>query len=1397
MSTNEQTPLSQPTSVVRNTLGKEQVPQDLGGPASDAALREYCDRNYHKLLPIITKKVHQEKVQQEKLKAVKARLNFEDASQHSESGTPKRRRDFKKRLGSRRVHSMSGSPEPRRGHSESPRKKVPERKTVFKRLEKGVFHRLGDKGKSISSYSNDSRIWIEPLSESKGSAGGHCKSKPKRQKSSIEDDLSQPWVCEEADPFTPWIRYFNFPKTRMPSHIKTYDESEYPEDHLKIFQAAAKTERWAMPRWCHMLNSILTGNARVWFDDLPQESIDSYDDLKKTFLENYLQQKNASKIRLKFTTSSREMGNPRKSLCGVNEMMRVTTTFLRGEVAASNRKRKKSFPSWKQQEAAKKQHFKKGDFRNQQRPKRKQDRFTLLTKTPKEILALDKGKFKPPPPMTTPVEKRNASKFCEVHGEVELKQSNGKDQAKATKKGETSGKDKPLAILIVQPWQRVAKQRITQTFSPESVIYFLPLGEEDGTEGPMIFKAEIFCPEIGDEEYSTFAWMNFMIVRSPSPYNGIIGRPGVRIIQAVPSTTHGMLKFPVTGGTVAIHPEYPEQTIAIGSTLTEDGRKELCGLLRRNLDIFAWKPVDMTGFPRHIAEHRLNIREGCLPVRQKKRGQAPKRNKAIYKEVKKLVDTDIMKEVHYHSWLSNLVMVKKQDNSWRMCIDFKELNKACPKDGYPLPEIDWKVESLCGYSFKYDLVIKSRTEQEVTRDIEETFKTLRDIYMKLNPQKCAFGMREDTFLGYKVNAEELRVCPDKVEAVLNLPSLKCFKDVQKLNGKMASLNRFLSKSAEKALPFFKTLQKYTKKSDLQWTAEAERAFKQKKKSIAELTMLTAPKEKEELIMYLPAAKEAISAILMMESDGKQMPIYFVSRALQGSEINYTPMEKLILALVSASKRLKRYFQAHTITVITYQPIKQILSNPEVTGRLLKWSFKLEEHDIHYRPRTSFKGQILADFIVERPEDDSTDTPMEDKEELPDPWILFTDGSSCVDGSGAGLILTTGLRIAEQIGVKNLQANVDSRLVANQVNETYIAKEPCMIKYLEKVKNLTSTFKEFSIKQVRRGENKKTDALSKMTSTSFAHLSKQVLVEELKEKSIDEREVLAVVEEVGSTWMTPIYEYLTEEILLEEKRKARAIRRKAGRYAVTNGIMYKRFGIPGEIISNNGKEFRDNPFKYWCEKLCIRQCFASVKHPQANGLVERANRSLGEGIKARLDERSKNWLEEISHVLWVHRTMNKSSHGETPFSLTYGTEAVIPIEIGMLTLRTAEVDMIKNDEALETNLDFLEERREHATIQEAKSKAKVEKYYNVRVRSTSFRPGDIVYRNNEASRVEDGGKLGPKWEGPYEVTKALGKGAYKLRDRNGNTLPRTWNVCNLKKCYVHECLNFPYCNVFKF
>ncbi|GKB49045.1 reverse transcriptase domain-containing protein [Tanacetum coccineum] len=132
-----------------------------------------------------------------------------------------------------------------------------------------------------------------------------------------------------------------------------------------------------------------------------------------------------------------------------------------------------------------------------------------------------------------------------------------------------------------------------------------------------------------------------------------------------------------------------------------------------------------------------------------------------------------------------------------------------------------------------DLVIKSHTEEEIIRDIAETFKTLRQINMKLNPKKCTFGMQEGMFLGYKVNTNGLKVCPEKADTVLSLPSPRCLKDVLKLNGKLASLNRFLSKSAKKSLPFFKTLKKCTRKSDFRWTQEADVAFRQMKKLIAD------------------------------------------------------------------------------------------------------------------------------------------------------------------------------------------------------------------------------------------------------------------------------------------------------------------------------------------------------------------------------------------------------------------------------------------------------------------------------------------------------------------------------------------------------------------------------------
>nr|GEW45738.1 reverse transcriptase domain-containing protein [Tanacetum cinerariifolium] len=998
-------------------------------------------------------------------------------------------------------------------------------------------------------------------------------------------------------------------------------------------------------------------SSAVWFDELPPESIDGYKDLKEAFLAYFMQQKN--------------MTNPKST-------SKKGLTF---EVTQGKEGGLTDLPP---------------------------------TRTPKEILAAKASKFQPPPLMVTLVEKRSSNKFCDFHNDkghntdewMQLKKQieelvragklshlikeikQGREQPKIGRK-KAATKDKPTTIYMVRSWQRTVRQKVTQSFKQVKEIVFPPLTPSNETEGPLVIKAEMgghiihrmyidggssmeilyeHCfnrlrPEIksqmvptttsltgfsgetiwllgqlrllviiGDATHSTKAWMNFMVVKSLSPYKGIIGQPGLKAIQAVPFTVHGMLKFLVEGGVVticntllipfecalintsfvvprqektrpsnflvALHPNFPNQEVVVGGSLSDKGHTELCSVLKKNLYIFSWQPSDMTG--------------------------APERAKAIQVEVQKLVEAGIMREVYYHDWLSNPVMVKKHDGSWRIAF-----------------------EGQVGRNIKVyvdDLGVKIHTEAEMVRDIEETFRTLRKVNMKLNSKKCSFGLAEGVFLGYVITPEGIKPCPDKTAAVRQLPSPRTIKEVQSLNGKLASLNRFLSKSAEKSLPLFQTLKKCIKKSDFHWTAEAEQAFQQLKQHLSELPLLVAPRPQEELIM-----------------------------------IN------------------------------------------------------------------------SSNFLIEIPSDVSQAVPAAMTQE--EPWTHFTDGSSCVDGSGAGIILTNpegveftyalrfqfmtsnneaeyealvaGLRIATQMGVKNIQVNGDSKLTP----------------------------------------------LAKSRQLALYTLSKQVLVEVLENKSIKGKEVTAVIEEEGPTWMTQLVDYLKEGILPGDEKDARKIRLKSRQYEFMEGVLYRRSFLtpclrcvgplqadyvmreihkgscsmhagPRSVVAqamrlgyywptmhkdardmiqkcsnwsrhsrplykrdeesqipdsrhglfhkvdrskgsgknyrrtDNGKQFADNPFKDWCNKLNITQRFASVRHPQSNGLVERANRSLGEGIKARLGEGNKNWVEELPHVLWAHRTMIKLNHGDTPFSLTYKTEAVIPTEIGMPTYRTASVDVQK-------------------------------------------------------------------------------------------------------------------------
>ncbi|XP_071924819.1 uncharacterized protein [Coffea arabica] len=318
------------------------------------------------------------------------------------------------------------------------------------------------------------------------------------------------------------------------------------------------------------------------------------------------------------------------------------------------------------------------------------------------------------------------------------------------------------------------------------------------------------------------------------------------------------------------------------------------------------------------------------------------------------------------------------------------------------------------------------------------------------------------------------------------------------------------------------------------TYQRLKAFANLKEYLAELPTLTTPEQGETLFLYLSAC----SAVLVREDRGAQKPIYYVSRALQGPETRYTPAKKLVLALVHAAWKLRPYFQTHSIVVITDQPLRQILTKSEVSGRITKWAVELAEHDIGYQPRTAIKAQVLADFLAEGASLSMAEPSSLSKDILPEePWVLFVDGISSKEGSGAGLLLTspigeeltyelrfdfptsnneaeyeallTGLRITHQMGITAIKVRSDSQLVVHQVRGEYEAKEDVMKKYLAKVPEAIALFDTFEIERVPRSQNKRVDPLSKLASSSFAHLSKEVLVEVVKYKSIDQIQVLTI------------------------------------------------------------------------------------------------------------------------------------------------------------------------------------------------------------------------------------------------------------------------------------------------
>ncbi|KAM2676695.1 hypothetical protein EV1_003341 [Malus domestica] len=297
--------------------------------------------------------------------------------------------------------------------------------------------------------------------------------------------------------------------------------------------------------------------------------------------------------------------------------------------------------------------------------------------------------------------------------------------------------------------------------------------------------------------------------------------------------------------------------------------------------------------------------------------------------------------------------------------------------------------------------------------------------MRLNPKKCAFGVGSGKFLGFMISQRGIEANPEKIKAILDMKESVTSKDIHSLIGKVAALTRVISKATDRCAPFFKALK--GSKKYITWTDECAEAFKNLKDCMSKAHLLSKPEVGDTLIIYLSVSASTVSSILIQKDGNVERPVYYASKALQNAETRYSNIEKLALALVMSARKLRLYFQAHSIIVLTNHHFRQILQSPDTSGRMIKWAIALGEFDISYQPKPTEKGQAVADFIVDFTYPvDIVSTPKEvvslpsgaQKIEPTAPaWSLYVDGSSNQQGCGAGLVLTTPDKVAMEYALR--------------------------------------------------------------------------------------------------------------------------------------------------------------------------------------------------------------------------------------------------------------------------------------------------------------------------------------------------------------------------------------------
>ncbi|RVW20218.1 Retrovirus-related Pol polyprotein from transposon 297 [Vitis vinifera] len=602
----------------------------------------------------------------------------------------------------------------------------------------------------------------------------------------------------------------------------------------------------------------------------------------------------------------------------------------------------------------------------------------------------------------------------------------------------------------------------------------------------------------------------------------------------------------------------------IGSPLSTDERDGLIHLLRSNLDVFAWSYEDMPGLDPFI----------------------------VKEEIQKQLSIGFISMVEYPEWLANVVPVPKKDGKVRVCVDFRDLNKASPKDDFPSHTlICWSIASQAircclswmgfqGTTYQRiattlfhdimhrdvevyvdDMILKSRSRTDHLKALERFFVRIQKFRLRLNPKKCTFRVTSWKLLGYMVSDRGIEVDPDKIKVILD--------------------------------------------------------------------------------MLVPRTKKEIRG--QIDDSRKERAIYYLSKRMLEYEMIYVMIERLCLALVWATRRLRHYMIEYSVHLISrLDLLRYLFDKPTLTGRLMRWL-------PYYRH-------------LKRPVDD--DFPDEEFVAMTSlsGWCMYFDGAA--NQLGYGIVeyeaCILGLETTLELGFRHMEVFDDSNLVLRQIQGDSKTMDVKLRPYHANLEMLVARVDDLRYVHLPRAQNRFVDASATLASSVDIPIDVVVrpLLIELRSAPVYYCLIGETEVQDNLPWYDDIYQFLRSGTFpkVATAKDRRALRHLATRFMICGDTLYRGVHFRAEVDT-------------LLQKYNIRHHRSSAYRPQTNEVVEAANKNI-KRILRKMVETSRDWSEKLHFALWAYRTSFRTSIGATPYSLVYGIEVVLPVETEMGSLRVA-------------------------------------------------------------------------------------------------------------------------------